>query len=331
MGFEKKKIIQKLKSLDWYMFVPLVGTWLADYISKLWAIGLNTNLQFGIITLSTHHNHGIMLGWLERLPPLLKVVMLSTTGALLVCAYFLTFYLVPLKSKILKIGLSLLLGGIIGNITDRVNYGYVIDFIIFKTSNFTSPVFNIADLIQMMGYVLAAVGFFKEAKHLWPDHDIRNAQWVNKKFQTKFSFLIVGLGLGVGLVTLVLNYTFFKISLEEMARNNTQNISDLLVPYLVTIAFAQCCLCMGLFAIGKIISHRIAGPFYATTRYAKHTIEGKSYPFKLRTKDEFKDLEVAMTELNSYVLSLKAEIPPPIPLGDTDNNILETDKFKKGA
>ena len=51
-----------------------------------------------------------------------------------------------LNNKI-KIGLSLILGGAIGNMIDRINFGYVIDYIDFKIW----PVFNFADTCICIG------------------------------------------------------------------------------------------------------------------------------------------------------------------------------------
>ena len=68
------------------------------------------------------------------------------TLALLVSIY-LVYYLVHLQhgSTILKIGISLILGGAIGNMLDRIWYGHVVDFILLYYKSFSWPVFNLAD------------------------------------------------------------------------------------------------------------------------------------------------------------------------------------------
>jgi signal peptidase II len=43
------------------------------------------------------------------------------------------------------IGLSLILGGAVGNLIDRLFYGKVVDFIDFSIGNFHWPAFNVAD------------------------------------------------------------------------------------------------------------------------------------------------------------------------------------------
>jgi len=49
------------------------------------------------------------------------------------------------------IGLSLILGGAVGNLIDRLIYGKVVDFIDFSAGNFHWPAFNVADSSLTIG------------------------------------------------------------------------------------------------------------------------------------------------------------------------------------
>ena len=62
------------------------------------------------------------------------------------------------KNKVYNIGYSLLFGGIIGNILDRLIYGYVIDFIGIKIFSYNFPIFNIADTAIVIGAVIIILG-----------------------------------------------------------------------------------------------------------------------------------------------------------------------------
>jgi signal peptidase II len=53
-----------------------------------------------------------------------------------------------------KIGLALILGGALGNLIDRVRYGYVIDFLDFYFGTWHFPAFNIADSAITCGAIL---------------------------------------------------------------------------------------------------------------------------------------------------------------------------------
>lgn len=56
-----------------------------------------------------------------------------------------------LKSRTFTIGLSLICGGAIGNLIDRVRFGHVIDFLDFYYRSFHYPAFNVADSAICVG------------------------------------------------------------------------------------------------------------------------------------------------------------------------------------
>ncbi len=57
---------------------------------------------------------------------------------------------------------SLLYGGIIGNLLNRVIYGYVIDFLAFKIYSYSFPIFNLADVFIVSGVFLLAIAIWKK-------------------------------------------------------------------------------------------------------------------------------------------------------------------------
>ncbi len=66
---------------------------------------------------------------------------------------------------LLFISYSLLIAGIIGNLFDRIVYGYVIDFIGVKIFNYYFPVFNIADAMIVIGVLLIVFYEFRGGKN----------------------------------------------------------------------------------------------------------------------------------------------------------------------
>ena len=67
--------------------------------------------------------------------------------------------------KWIAIGLSLVLGGALGNLIDRLFYGYVIDFIQWYYKGFYWPTFNIADSAITVGATILVVNNIFFQKH----------------------------------------------------------------------------------------------------------------------------------------------------------------------
>lgn len=77
-------------------------------------------------------------------------------------------------------GLALLLAGIIGNVTDRVRLGFVVDFIDVQFGNWHYPTFNVADIAICAGAGLLILDMFlskktEGAKAKTKDKTVKNA------------------------------------------------------------------------------------------------------------------------------------------------------------
>jgi signal peptidase II len=69
------------------------------------------------------------------------------------------------KEIVFALALSLILGGALGNLIDRINYGYVIDFLLFHWDAHYFPAFNLADSAITGGALLLIWQSFTEKKH----------------------------------------------------------------------------------------------------------------------------------------------------------------------
>ena len=80
---------------------------------------------------------------------------------LILIALFALIYIIYYikKYNVKNIGYSFLVGGIIGNLLDRMIYGYVIDFIGIDIFKYHFPIFNIADIFIVVGaFLILLVG-----------------------------------------------------------------------------------------------------------------------------------------------------------------------------
>ena len=82
-------------------------------------------------------------------------------SVLAICiSVYIVFWLFRLRNQdqiILSIGLSLVLGGAIGNVIDRIQLGYVIDYIQVLIMGWPFPTFNIADASITVGAVILII------------------------------------------------------------------------------------------------------------------------------------------------------------------------------
>ena len=79
-----------------------------------------------------------------------------------VVTFILGFWLYRLpQNKVLPcVGITLIIGGAIGNLIDRSIHGHVIDFLDFYIGNWHWPAFNIADSAITLGAFLLLIDFF---------------------------------------------------------------------------------------------------------------------------------------------------------------------------
>lgn len=114
-----------------------------------------------VFSISYYQNIGAAWSILEGQQVLL--IILSIIMLLLV--YNMSF---SYKSNIINnLGFGLLIGGIFGNLIDRILFAYVRDFIDITLFNYAFPVFNIADMAIVIGVIIILISTFKGDKKKW--------------------------------------------------------------------------------------------------------------------------------------------------------------------
>lgn len=277
---------------DWaIVFVPLLAVLFGDHLTKYLVQTYSIKYQWNFFYITLYFNKGAMLGLFSDLPPILRIVSLSTGGAFLFFTYVIIQYLLPVKSLILRAGMSILMGGILGNVIDRILYGHVVDFLYLNYNGIHTGVFNVADFIQWIGYFMIVYVLFKDGDILWPKNNVRKFQWINPSFQLRYCFILSFAGIGFSLIAGVLSYTFLRFVVIDLVGDSSTDLDRFLIPFVWTFAIVSVTFSAMLFLLGKFLSHRIAGPVYAFERFVSDFIDGKHRPLKLRKGDDFKNLE----------------------------------------
>ena len=138
-------------------------------ISKLIpTTGSSVDVLPGFVNFIYVKNRGAAWGMLAGRPVFLIVI------SIIILALLLAFYILRVRktgnksSVLLAISMGLIIGGCIGNLVDRIAFGYVRDFINFQFMNF--PVFNFADVSLTFGVIIILIYFVfyysKEDKRL---------------------------------------------------------------------------------------------------------------------------------------------------------------------
>jgi signal peptidase II len=136
------------------------GIYLADQTSKAWAVkslrfGDERVLINGLVKFAYTENPGIAFGQLQEGGSFGRwfFVVLAVAAAIAVFYYFLQ---TPRNDDRVLGACCLLLAGILGNLTDRVRLGYVVDFIVLHAGEYHWPTFNVADASITIGALLLA-------------------------------------------------------------------------------------------------------------------------------------------------------------------------------
>ena len=132
--------------------------WLKGWVEKRIAGGENRPLLAGKLILRKHHNRGAMLNVGQKRHTLIAALSLILTIAVTVL-FFLS--LGHRGNNLLRVGLSLLLGGAFSNTYDRLRRGYVVDYLSFgvKWKWLREIIFNLSDFFIIIGALLAALGY----------------------------------------------------------------------------------------------------------------------------------------------------------------------------
>jgi signal peptidase II len=154
-----RNVTRQERAMRKYFFIIAAIVLLLDRLTK-WAVASNIAFRDSIVVIPgvfrlTHvQNTGAAFGLFAESSSQWKVgalVSFSIIALVIVCA------LLWKNSHSLStttIGLSLILGGAMGNLWDRMVSGHVVDFLDFYVGTYHWPAFNVADSAIVIGAVL---------------------------------------------------------------------------------------------------------------------------------------------------------------------------------
>lgn len=147
--------------LHWLWLSALVVV--IDQITKYWVVAefeLYERLSvLPFFNLTLAHNEGAAFSFLAGAGGWQRWFF---TAIALVVSVALVVWLkrLPKSDRLVAIALALILGGAIGNVYDRIMFGYVVDFLDFFWNGYHFPAFNVADSAITVGAGLMILDMF---------------------------------------------------------------------------------------------------------------------------------------------------------------------------
>lgn len=147
--------IKALHFSDGAFFFLVLLVFACDQLSKLWVIrslspGETLPLIPDVFHITYVRNPGAAFGILANHTPFFIAISLLMIAVIILGGRFLSG-----RFSLIRLALSLQLGGVLGNLSDRIRLGSVTDFLDFRFW----PVFNIADIALVGGIILLIISF----------------------------------------------------------------------------------------------------------------------------------------------------------------------------
>lgn len=134
--------------------------WVKDYVTQTLGINrIGESMELvSIFNFTYTRNYGVSLGMFEATSPEMRWALVAVTALI---AFVVFVWMLREKAFGDILGLSLILGGALGNIVDRYTLGYVVDYADLHFGDFRPfLIFNVADAAITIGVVIILVRSF---------------------------------------------------------------------------------------------------------------------------------------------------------------------------
>lgn len=141
----------KLKKYHFLLFIIIISLLILDQVVKFETrlnlnLGQEVKLIPKLLSITYLQNTGAAWSFMQGNS---VFFLLVAFGAILIFIYLLYKYQ---SNKLISLGIALMLTGTMGNLIDRIKFGFVTDMFKFDFINF--PIFNIADMCLTFGVMI---------------------------------------------------------------------------------------------------------------------------------------------------------------------------------
>ena len=163
-----------MKAFSWTKLTILFGVcssvivldqWTKRLIYSRFRWGESIAVWDSLFALTYVRNTGAAFGLMHNAPAYIRDPFFIIVPSVALFIIFVVFAKLNEKQKITATALSLILGGAVGNLIDRVRFGYVVDFLDFHWKEvYHWPAFNVADSCIVVGVTYLFIQSFFQGK-----------------------------------------------------------------------------------------------------------------------------------------------------------------------
>lgn len=145
------------------IYIIFVIGLILDYVTKIWAIDTlkgkpDITIINGFFDLSYLENRGAAFGIFQG-----RVYLLAAVTIVIIGGFYFNYLRTKKKTLLFTVSTALILTGALGNLIDRLRYGFVVDFISWHWKGaYYFPTFNVADICVTIGTGLLVIYILKE-------------------------------------------------------------------------------------------------------------------------------------------------------------------------
>lgn len=145
------------------IYILSIIFFLIDIISKIIILSFSKSLPIVVVDnffiIDKVTNTGAAFSFFDGYRIMLILI------AIFAIIYIIKYFMKDINNKWSLYATGLLLGGILGNLFDRIVYKEVIDFLSFNIFGYMFPVFNLADTFIVIGIAILIIDFIRGEKN----------------------------------------------------------------------------------------------------------------------------------------------------------------------
>ena len=143
-----------MKKKNFNIFFLILSTFSIDRLTKYWIVNkLDSGIDISVTSFLSFNlikNEGIAFGLFS----FDQKIYYNSLSILIFIIVMVIFWMIIKSKGLEKIGFSLVFGGAVGNLFDRIFYSSVPDFIDIHFGNFHWFIFNVADIFITLGVII---------------------------------------------------------------------------------------------------------------------------------------------------------------------------------